>query len=70
MPYTPYDPVGWKNKNEPGAKPINKDNFKHMEDGIVNLENNTIFYQELGTIDETTGEITLYETEATNNEEE
>lgn len=67
MAYTPYTPVGWKNKGETGAKPINKNNLNQMEDGIVELEGNTIFYEELGTIDETTGEITL--NTATNNNE-
>ena len=43
-----------------GKAPINDTNLNHMEDGIVELENNSIFYEEIGEIDETTGEITLY----------
>lgn len=59
MAYTPYVPVGWKNKGESGAKPINKTNLNHMDEGITELEDNTIFYEELGTINESTGVVTL-----------
>lgn len=43
-----------------GKAPINDTNLNHMEDGIVGIENSAIFYEEIGEIDETTGEITLY----------
>ncbi len=68
-PYQQYNPIPWA--NEPSeSTPIDEDNLNHIQQGIVNLEAHTLFYEEIGTIDETTGEITLYETEATNNEEE
>lgn len=44
-----------------GKAPINDTNMNHVESGIVELENNSIFYEVVGEIDETTGEITLYD---------
>lgn len=59
MAYTPYVPREWK--DEPDEEtPIDADGLNNIEDGIVELENNSIFYEEIGEIDETTGEITLY----------
>lgn len=45
-----------------GKAPVNATNLNHVESGITELEDNAIFYEEIGEIDETTGEITLYET--------
>ena len=33
-----YEIIGWKNKGETGAKPINRDNLRHMDNGILNLD--------------------------------
>lgn len=34
-----YTKINWLNKGETGAKPINKTNLNHMDDGIVNNDN-------------------------------
>lgn len=33
-----YEIIDWKNKGETGAKPINRDNLRHMDNGILNLD--------------------------------
>lgn len=43
-----------------GKAPVNATNLNHVESGIVELENNSIFYEVVGEIDEETGEITYY----------
>lgn len=52
-----------------GKAPVNATNLNHVEDGIVNLESGAIFYEEIGEIDESTGEITLYDDTSTTSEE-
>lgn len=44
-----------------GKAPVNSTNLNHMEKGIVDLESSTIFYEEIGVIDDVTGEVTLNE---------
>ena len=63
MAHTAYVPTNWVDD----VTPIDDDHLNNLEHGIVNLENDTIFYEELGTIDEQTGEITLNSNQATNN---
>lgn len=52
-----------------GKAPVNAENLNHVEDGIANLEASSIFYEVIGEIDETTGEITYYETTQTVSED-
>ena len=61
MAYTPYNPRTWE--DEPSEEtPYEAAAMNNIENGIVELENNSIFYEEIGEINETTGEITLYDT--------
>lgn len=48
-----------------GKAPVNAKNLNHVEAGIANLEASSIFYQVIGEIDESTGEITYYDTTQT-----
>lgn len=59
MAYTPYEKTNFKDEPD-DTTPWDADTGNKIEDGIVELENNAIFYEEIGEIDETTGEITLY----------
>ena len=56
--YVPYVPTDWE--EEPSEEtPLDEDAFEKIEQGIVNLEAHVVFYEEIGTIDEITGEVTL-----------
>ena len=52
-----------------GKAPVNATNLNHVEDGIVELENNSIFYEVIGEIDEATGEVTYYKATQTVSED-
>lgn len=59
MVYTPFQKKVWK--DDPSEEtPIEAEELNRIEDGIVNLENNSIFYEVVGEIDEETGEVTYY----------
>ena len=64
MAYTQYEPTDWKNLPDEST-PIIEELLDKIEQGINNLQNNAIFYEVVGEIDETTGEITLYENTST-----
>lgn len=59
MAYTPYVPREWKDEPDEDT-PIDSDGLNNLEKGISNLEGAAVLYEEIGEIDETTGEITLY----------
>lgn len=61
MTYTPYEPTDWKNLPDEST-PIIEESLDKIEQGINNLQNNAIFYEVVGEIDELTGNITLYDT--------
>lgn len=48
-----------------GKAPVNATNLNHVEGGIVELENNSIFYEVVGEINEETGEVKYYDTTQT-----
>lgn len=58
MAYTPYVPTDWE-ELPTQTTPIDETALDKIEQGIVELEDNTIFYEELGTINESTGVVTL-----------
>lgn len=59
MVYTPFVKKVWE--DEPSEEtPIEASELNRIEDGIVNLENNSVFYEVVGEIDEETGEVTYY----------
>lgn len=61
MAYTPFVKKVWE--DEPSEEtPIEAKELNRIEDGIANLEASSIFYEVIGEIDETTGEITYYDT--------
>lgn len=59
MAYTPYVPREWK--DEPDEEtPVDAEGLNNIENGISGLEAAAVLYEEIGEIDESTGEITLY----------
>ncbi len=64
MAYTPFVKKIWK--DEPSEEtPIEASELNRIEDGIDKLQNNTIFYEVIGEINEATGEVTYYDTTQT-----
>ena len=64
MAYTPFVKKIWE--DEPSEEtPIEASELNRIEDGIANLEASSIFYEVIGEIDETTGEVTYYDTTQT-----
>lgn len=64
MAYTPFVKKIWK--DEPSEEtPIEASELNRIEDGIDKLQNNTIFYEVIGEINEATGEVTYYNTTQT-----
>lgn len=64
MAYTPFVKKIWK--DEPSEEtPIGASELNRIEDGIDKLQNNTIFYEVIGEINEATGEVTYYDTTQT-----
>lgn len=64
MAYTPFVKKVWE--DEPSEEtPIEAKELNRIEDGITNLETSSIFYEVIGEIDESTGEITYYDTTQT-----
>ena len=59
MAYTPYVKTNFADLPSEDT-PIDADTMNKIEDGILELENNSIFYEEIGEINEETGEITYY----------
>ena len=68
MAYTPYEPTDWKNLPDEET-PITKDSLNKIEQAINNMQNNAIFYEAIGEIDETTGAVTYYEATQTVSED-
>ncbi len=67
MAYTPYIKTIWK--DDPSEEtPIEAEKLNNIEGGIEALENNSIFYEVVGEINEETGAITLYDTTTTETE--
>ena len=48
-----YEIIDWKNKGETGAKPINRDNLRHMDNGILNLDTYKAEIMPLLTVNDT-----------------
>lgn len=48
-----YEIIDWKNKGETGAKPINRDNLRHMDNGILNLDTYKAEIKPLLTVSDT-----------------
>lgn len=68
MAYTPFVKKVWK--DEPSEEtPIEAKELNRIEDGISNLEDNAIFYEVVGEINEETGEVTYYNTTQTVSED-
>lgn len=64
MAYTLFVKKIWK--DEPSEEtPIEASELNRIEAGIANLQDNAIFYEVIGEIDESTGEITYYDTTQT-----
>ena len=68
MAYTPFVKKVWE--DEPSEEtPIEAKELNRIEDGILNLEDNAIFYEAVGEINEETGEVTYYNTTQTVSED-
>ena len=68
MAYTPFVKKVWE--DEPSEEtPIEASELNRIENGISNLQDNAIFYEVVGEIDEATGEVTYYNTTQTVSED-
>lgn len=69
MAYTPFVKKTWE--DEPSEEtPIEAKELNRLENGISNLEASSVLYEVIGEIDETTGEVTYYDTTQTVSEED
>lgn len=68
MAYTPFVKKVWE--DEPSEEtPIEAEELNRIEKGISNLQDNAIFYEAIGEINEETGEVTYYNTTQTVSED-
>ena len=64
MAYTPFVKKIWE--DEPSEEtPIEASELNRIEEGIANLEISSVFYEAIGEINDSTGEVTYYETTQT-----